>query len=554
MQAKSARTGAAIVFEDVRISMRDGVRLAADVVRIDDSTRRPVLLLRTPYSRAGARANGTDMVALARDGWVFVNQDVRGRYDSDGCFTPFHQEIDDGHDSVAWCAAQPWCDGNVATWGGSYVGATQLLCALSAPPALRAITPMLTASGYNEGWCYEGGAMQLGFLEPWAANFVGTTNDARAADRRNAQRMIDDHDAAYLHPLGSAAPQQLFSQFPNWLRPDDTRAWDAVDIAAQHHQITVPGFHVGGWYDIFCEGTLRNFTGLRANAANEGARRGQRLVVGPWSHFNIFQRLSAEFDFGPHAAAVTTAPEMLAWTRRAVASEDVDGGARIFVMGENRWRDMPSWPPPSTPLRFYLDSMGGANSLYGDGVLRFSNPPEMVADLYRYDPEDPVPTRGGRGCGPYLPTPGPSDQRDVEARNDVLVYSTEPLQQPLTVMGMVTASISFVSSAPSADVTVKLVDVHPDGRAFNVVDSVRRTALVPGEATTVEVAVGSTAMVFGAGHRLRVEVSSSNFPRLDRNPSTGEPAGSATVLRGARQTVLHGGDRPSWVELPVLAD
>jgi putative CocE/NonD family hydrolase len=277
-------------------------------------------------------------------------------------------------------------------------------------------------------------------------------------------------------------------------------------------------------------------------------------VVGPWNHFTIFQRLSAELDFGPHAIAATTAAEMLGWTRRAVAGEDVDGGVRIFVMGENRWRDMPSWPPPSRPLRFYLDSGGKANSLDGDGILCSSNPAEVVADRYGYDPKDPVPTRGGRGCGPYLPTPGPSDQRGVEARKDVLVYTTEPLQQPLTVIGMVTASISFVSSAPSADVTVKLVDVDSDGRALNVVDSVRRTGLVPGEVTTVEVAVGSTAMVIGAGHRLRVEVSSSNFPRLDRNPSTGEPAGLATVLRGARQTVLHGGGRPSWVELPVVDD
>jgi putative CocE/NonD family hydrolase len=551
MPAKPAPIGADVVFEDARIPMRDGVRLAADVVRVDDGRRRPALLVRTPYSRAGARINGTDLVAIARADWVYVNQDVRGRYDSEGCFTPFHQEIHDGHDSVAWCAAQPWCDGNVAMWGGSYVGATQLLAAISAPPALRAITPMLTASGYDDGWCYEGGAMQLGFLEPWAANFVATGNDAHAADRRNAQRMLDDHDAAFLHPLGGAAPRRLFSQFPNWLRPDDSRAWNTVDIAAQHHRVNVPGFHVGGWYDIFCEGTLRNFTGLQANAANERARRGQRLVVGPWSHFNIFQRLSAELDFGPHAFG---AAEMLGWTRRAVAGEDVDGGVRIFVMGENRWRDMPSWPPPSKPLRLYLDSGGRANSLHGDGVLRSSNPAEFVADRYRYDPKDPVPTRGGRGCGPYLPTPGPSDQRDVEARKDVLVYTTEPMQQALTLIGMVTASISFVSSAPSADVTVKLVDVHPDGRPLNVVDSVRRIALVPGEATAVEVAVGSTAMVIGAGHRLRVEVSSSNFPRLDRNPSTGEPAGFATGLQGARQTVLHGGDRPSWVELPVVAD
>ncbi len=550
MATATARPAAGLRVEDVRIPMRDGVQLAADVLRIDDGVRRPALLMRTPYSRAGSRMTA-DAVAMARAGWAFVCQDVRGRWDSEGCFMPFHQEIEDGHDSVEWCARQPWCDGTVATWGGSYVGSTQMLAAIGAPPSLRAVTPVCTASGYDEGWCYEGGAMQLGFLEAWAAGFVSTEPGVRAGDRRNAQRFIEDHDAGYLRPLGSAPVQRLFGRFPAWLRPGDARAWEAVDVARHHHRVSVPGFHVGGWYDIFCEGTLRNFTGLQSNAATERARRGQRLLMGPWSHFNIFQRVSPELDFGWFAAGVTVVAEMLDWTRRAVAGEEVEGGARIFVMGENRWRDMASWPPPTEPLRLYLDSGGRANSLRGDGALRFSNPADAAADRYRYDPRNPVPSRGGRSCGPHLPMPGPSDQRSVEERDDVLVYTSEPLQQPLTVMGMVRASICFASSAPSADVTVKLVDVHPDGRAFNVVDSVRRTALTPGEPAHVDVEVGSTAITVAAGHRLRVEVSSSNFPRLDRNPSTGEPATTATVLRPARQTVHHGGDRPSWVELPV---
>jgi putative CocE/NonD family hydrolase len=546
-----ATTPQRLIVDDLRVPMRDGVRLATDVVRAGDGRRRPALLMRTPYSRAGSRLT-TDVVTMARQGWAVVVQDVRGRFDSEGAFSPFHQEVDDGHDAVGWCAAQPWCDGTVAMWGGSYVGATQMLAAVSAPPALRAISPLCTGSRYTEGWLYEGGAMQLGFTEQWAAGFVATDRRRPAAERRRAQAVYDDHARAYAEPLGRPRIGRLFEAFPGWLRPDDAEHWAPVDVEQRHAEITVPAFHIAGWYDIFCEGSLRNFSGLRRNAANQRARNGQRLVVGPWTHFNIFLRSNAEVDFGPQAFGAAIAGEVLQWLAAAVRGDEVEGGARIFLMGDNRWIDLPDWPPPSTPLRLHLDSGGRANSLRGDGRLCASHPAEQQRDHFRYDPRNPVPSRGGRSCGPHLPMPGPADQRSVEARDDVLVYTSEPLPQPLTVAGMVRAHIVFASSAPSADVTVKCVDVHPDGRAYNLVDSVRRLGLTPGQPQQVDVDLGSTAVVIAAGHRLRVEVSSSNFPRLDRNPSTGEDAATATALKPASQTVLHGGDTPSWVELSVL--
>ncbi len=541
---------ARLLVDDVRMTMRDGVRLAADVIRPDDSRRRPALLLRTPYSRANARMS-TDVVTMARGEWAVVIQDVRGRFDSEGCFTPFHQEVSDGADSVQWCAEQRWCDGNVVTWGGSYVGATQMLAAIAAPPALRAVTPVLTASRYTDGWCYEGGAMQAGFLHVWAGGFVASDPRRSAASRRSLQKLVDEPERLWSLPLTARPLRRLYDAFPGWLRPDDGEHWAPVDVESQHQRIAVPGFHVGGWYDIFCEGTLANAVGLRQRAATEQARRAQRLVVGPWSHFNLFMRSHAELDLGPRALGFDVHMEMLDWSRRAAAGEDVEGGTRVFVMGDNAWRELPSWPPPARPLRLYLDSAGGANSLRGDGVLSWSNPAQAHVDRFRYDPRNPVPTRGGRGCAPNLPPPGPSDQRPVEERYDVLVYTSEPLERPLTVIGAVRAQVCFASSAPSADVTVKLCDVHPDGRAFNVVDSVRRTALRPGEPCAVDVNLGSTAITVAPGHRLRVEVSSSNFPRLDRNPSSGGDPAEASVLRGARQSVFHGGDRASWVELPV---
>lgn len=538
-----------VLAETVSVPMRDGTCLVADVTRADDHERRPTLLLRTPYSRLSLN----DAVTQARNGWVVVIQDVRGRFDSEGSFSPFHQEVDDGVDTVAWCAAQRWSDGSVVAWGGSYVGATQLLCAAGAPPALRAIAPMCTSGSYGEGWTYEGGALQLGFVEPWAAGFVATDPRVSPARRRWVAPLVDDPQSTFRQPLGRRRIQRLFADFDGWLDGPDAPAWSAVDLARRHCAVTVPGFHVGGWYDIFCEGTLRTYTGLRDHAATERARRGQRLVVGPWTHFNLFGRMSSEMDFGPQANGTALVGEMLDWARRAAKGEEVEGGVRVFVMGANRWRDLEHWPPPGVvATRLYLDSHGHANSLRGDGTLRWEVPADNVADRVRYDPDDPVPSRGGRTCGPHLPAPGPVDQRPVEERDDVLVYTSEPLSAPLTVIGTVSATVHLASTAPSADVCAKLVDVWPDGRAFNVVDSVRRTAVGVGSVVEVVVTLGSTAITLPAGHRVRLEVSSSNFPRFDRNPSTGEPAGRATVLRPARQTVLHGATYPSFVELPVV--
>src|SRR5579884_3998043 len=306
--------------------MRDGVRLATDVVRLDDGTPRPALLMRTPYSRAGSRLT-TDVVSMARSGWAVVIQDARGRFDSDGDFRPFHQEVDDGYDAVQWCAAQPWCTGDVAMWGGSYVGATQLLCAVSAPPALRAIAPVCTGNRYTEGWLYEGGAMQLGFTEQWGASFVATGPRLPASLRTAGQRIVDDFDAAYHLPLGSPRIRRVLERMPGWLSPDDDAFWAPVDVERRHGDITVPAYHVAGWYDIFCEGSLANFSGLQRNAGSERARRSQRLVVGPWSHFNIFQRMSPELDFGAEALGALVAAEALGWLARAVRGEEVEGGA-----------------------------------------------------------------------------------------------------------------------------------------------------------------------------------------------------------------------------------
>ncbi|MBA3652811.1 MAG: CocE/NonD family hydrolase, partial [Actinobacteria bacterium] len=521
----------AVRADEFMVAMGDGTQLSTEVVTADDGEPRPTLLIRTPYSRIGAR-QADDAIGLARLGWSVVMQDARGTAASEGEWHPFRNERSDGADTVAWCAAQPWSDGRVAMWGASYVGITQLMAAAERPPALRAIAPMVTSAWADEGWTYEGGALQLGFAMPWAAMMAAACPRIAKRDLDRAAAVMADWPAAYRQPLGDHPVRALSPAFVDWLSADQRRVWKDLDIAKKVARADIPAFFVAGWYDLFCDGTLRTFASIEAPA---------RIVVGPWTHAGLWLDTTPEVQFGDAANGIAqdVRGEALRWMRRAIDGEEVEGGARLFVMGVNAWREFDGWPPPSTPARFFLTD---------EASLQSSPPAEAGRHSFDYDPHNPVPTRGGRTLGPYLPMAGPVDQHDVEARGDVLVYTSAPLTKPLTVIGQVEATIRFSTTGRSADVTVKLVDVHPDGRALNVVDSVRRLPFTPGRPKNVDVAVGATAMCFLAGHRIRVEVSSSNFPRLDRNPSTGEHWGDATVLQGARQTVHLGSSR---VTLPV---
>jgi len=543
---------ASVRCEEMRVPMRDGTLLAADLVTVDDGVARPALLVRTSYSRAASRA-AEDPVGLAHLGWAVVIQDVRGRFDSEGEFDPFRQEGPDGADTIAWCAAQPWCNGQVATWGASYLGATQMRAALERPPALVAMSPWVTSGWQDDGWTYEGGALQLGFVMPWAVMMAASNPRATPAQLTKAVAAGGDWDRLYKRALGRHPAKALFPPFAAWIAADRDAHWAPAATTKALRRVATPGFFVAGWFDIFCDASLRTWQTLRESAATPQARAAQRIVVGPWTHAGLFQDATPEMMFGAAAngMAQDVRGEALRFLRSCVDGVQPEGGAKVFVMGAGEWREYDAWPPRSTPAEWYLDATDGANSLRGDGVLR-RDPGIPGRDSFVYDPRDPVPTRGGRTLGPFLPFPGPVDQRPVEARDDVLVYTSALLDRSITIVGDVTATIRFASSAPSADVTVKLVDVHPDGRAMNVVDSVRRQSFTPGRPRNVTVVVGSTAIEFPKGHRIRVEVSSSNFPRLDRNPSRAEHWGDATTLERATQTVVRGGARGSRITLPVV--
>jgi putative CocE/NonD family hydrolase len=520
-----------IVVDDTVVTTPDGVRLATDVTVADDGQRHPVLLIRTPYSRASVRGF-YDAIGLARIGWAVVTQDVRGRWDSTGDFTPFANERADGFLTVEWCASQTWSNGAVAMTGGSYNGGTQWLAAADNPRGLRAISPAVIGPSIRDDVTYENGVPQLGIFSSWALGVTAAGSRLDADVVKEAAAELDAWPGILARSLDETVLNRATPIGLRWLtHADDDGFWSAQDVSAVIDSVNVAGYHLAGWHDIFVEGNLRAYQAMTAPSRPDEVRASQRLVVGPWAHATMLRRITGELDFGIAADGTLNGlvEEQLGFLTAAVAGQPVPSGARVYVMGRNEWIDLSSWPPPATTTALHLGA---------EGTLTFDGPGDVGADSYVHDPSSPVPTWGGRTLHPVLPEPGPRDQREIEARPDVLIYTSDPLASDLTVMGAVRAHVAFASTADEADVAVKLVDVHPDGRAMLVVDSIRHVSATPGTPSQVAVEVGSTAQTFAAGHRIRVEIASSNFPRFGLSPA-------------GTQTVHHGGRTESRLELPI---
>ena len=579
---------------NVSAEMRDGTTLYADVYRPEGEGRFPVLLQRTPYDKSSPTSYGVALDALraARAGFAVVIQDVRGRYASEGEFYTFVNESTDGYDSVEWAAAQPWSSGRVGMYGGSYVGATQWLAAVAHPPHLCAIAPAITSHDYHEGWTYQGGAFQLNFALSWTLGLVLFNIDhlaRRLGDLSSEQAelidALDRFERSARHLPLSEVPalrrEGLAAYYHDWVtHRDNDDYWRRWNIESRHHTLDVPALHIGGWYDIFLGGTLRNFTGMHANAASEGTRQAQRLLIGPWAHSYEPGAKVGSVDFGiaANGASIDLHGRTLDWFSHwltdagdAHAPEDLPGGlpdsppVEIFTMGVNQWRSENEWPLARTQYtKYYLHSTGRAPTDLDDGRLTHDAPAAESPDHFLYDPRDPVPTRGGGlCCHDAQVEQGSFDQREVEQRADVLVYSTAPLDAPVEVTGPVTVTLWAISSAVDTDFTAKLLDVSPCGRAVNLTDGIIRARyrnstsapepIKPGEIYAYTIDLWATSNVFLAGHRIRVEISSSNFPRFDRNPNTGSIATDEWSLQPAMQSILHSERYPSHVTLPIIA-
>ena len=572
------------VEQNVPAPMRDGTVLYADVYRPDAPGRYPVILCRTPYSKdfSLVRVVELDAIRAASEGYALVIQDVRGRFASDGDFYTFKNEIQDGYDSVEWAAAQPWSTGKVGMVGASYVGATQWLAAVSRPPHLAAIFPSITGSDYHEGWTYQGGAFQMFFNMWWSVSLALANLEKLSqslGDLQNEQEQLiealDHLDEALrslpLKEYPALKRPGLAPYYSDWLdHPDDDAYWRQWNIEDRHRDVVVPAYNFGAWYDIFLGGTIRNFLGMQKNGATEETRQGQKLLIGPWYHDWIQTNKVGDVDFGvmSDAASIDVDGIKLRWfdywlkgIQNGIMEEPP---VRIFVMGANTWRDEHEWPLARAQYtNYYLHSNGNANTLNDDGVLSSETPGEEPPDVFLYNPSNPVPTRGGNLCCYDAAQPsGAFDQREIEARSDVLVYSTPPLEKDLEVTGPIIVTLWAASTAVDTDFTAKLVDVCPCGDAVNLTDGIIRARYRESKARPKLIKAGreykytidlcATSNVFKAGHRIRLEISSSNFPRFDRNPNTGNTFGEDTVLKPATQTVLHDGRYPSHVTLPVI--
>ena len=569
---------------NVPILLRDGVTTYADVFRPQVEGKVPALLQRTPYDKtAPSNRTGTlDAIRAASYGYGVVVQDVRGRYSSEGEFYTFFNEINDGYDSVEWVASQPWSSGKVGMFGVSYVGATQWLAAKSGAPSLAGIAPGVTASDYHEGWAWQGGAFELGFNLSWAIGALASANFAHLSNRLHlgdddANSLIaakDDLNRLYQHlPMKDLPDLQggLAPYYYDWLaHPEYDEYWKQVSIEESHADIGIPAFNFGGWYDIFLGGTIKNYERMRELGATDLARNGQRLTIGPWIHGGSPLSVSGEYNFGTRAAApaIDLMGEILRYYDYVLLGEDNgftnDKPVRIFVMGENVWRYEDEWPlARAEETKFYLHSRGEANSLNGDGALSTEEPGDEAPDVYVYNPLTPVPTvGGGLCCDPAFQANGAFDQRWVEGRQDVLVYSTPPLGEDVEVTGPVTVTLYASTNASDTDFTAKLVDVEPSGYARNLTDGIIRaryrnvrepaSPIRPGVIYEYTIDLWATANLFKKGHQIRVEISSSNFARFDRNTNTGGEIGAEMTFVPALQTVYHTSEYPSHITLPVV--
>ncbi|WP_416972992.1 CocE/NonD family hydrolase [Streptomyces sp. 4F14] len=517
------RTRDLTVTRDLRVPMRDGATLLADHWHPAGTSGLPTALIRAPYGRAGLF--GTSMARpLAERGFQVLVQSTRGTFGSDGPFDPLRREREDGLDTLDWVIGQPWFGESMILYGPSYLGFVQWAVADALPPQVKAMIPLVTESALTlEFLRADGFSLEAPF--GWGVQVAG--QERRFAMPRMMLGGKKLRRALHTLPLNKAdhaAIGRRYDYLQDILAHDsDSPFWHALDHRDRVADVPVPVSSVGGWYDIFLPGQLRDFQALQGS--------GHRLTVGPWTHTSpgmgpvgFGEALGFGLDLAEGRQPAERAP------------------VRLYVMGSGEWRDFPAWPPPgSTPRRLHLQA---------DSALAWEPPGDTKPDGYRYDPGDPTPAVGGVRLG-FGVTSGAVDQAPLESRADVLTYTTPVLETDVEVIGEVGAEIWFRSSLPYADVFVRLCDVDAEGRSSNVCDGLAGLTGAD-ELTCARVGLWPTAYRFRAGHRIRVQVSSGSFPRFNRNPGTGEPRATARALRVADQLVFHDPERPSAVVLPVM--
>lgn len=568
---------------DVCVPMRDGVALSANVWHPAEGAA-PTLLVRLPYGKDRDAPLGDylpNVSTLLRAGYAVVMQDCRGTFRSEGTFNPHETDQSDGQDTIAWIADQPWSDGVVGMYGPSYLGMVQWEAAVTNSPALKAIAPCYTClDRYEALWYSAGGALSLSLVTWWCAMMYAS--DAQRALGQGTGTIGRVHELGWaalnFEPLTRVLPTNelpVLAKYGKWwtdwiAHPAHDGYWDTLDLRPRLPEVTVPALNIGGWYDLYIGGTTRDFADARHRAGSDEARTGQRLVIGPWDHITT-TGVYADRSFGPLASSAVLGLTDLQvkffdhWLRGDDTALDGVAPVKLFVMGVDQWRDEQDWPLPDTQWTdFHLDSGGYANTVGGDGGLSTAPATSSAHDTYLYDPRRPVPTAGG-ACLPMTPGfGGPVDQRDVTSRDDVLCYATTGFDVPFEVTGPIKVTLFVSSTAVDTDFTAKLVDVFPDGKAINLCDGIlrvryrngldREEMMEPATVYEITIDMAATSNVFLPGHRLRLDVSSSNFPRYDRNTNTGGviAAESEGQMVAAINHVHHGPEHRSRLVLPVI--
>lgn len=539
---------------DVGITTGDGVRLSADVYLPQAPGEYPTVLLVTPYNNVNERALDTAWDWVRR-GYAYVAVDDRGRYDSEGTFDPFRNATVDGSSAISWIAEQPWSNGQVATIGGSYSGMNQWLTAkANNPHHVAMMSYVAPADGFQDLVRYNG-VPKLDLIYTWMMGMYGRVNQPSSGwDWPALMRELPlnelDRAAARSHPAWRA-----------WMEHETLdEYWQPMQTTGAYERFDIPSFNVTGWWDGQIRGAIHNY----ANAVRTGTPAEHMLVIGPWLHAVNGNPTIGDRDYG-RTAIINLDSLRNAWLDATVLDERRVALPPVlyFLPVQNEWRQAEAWPVPGTAFtEFYLDSDGGANTLFGDGELQ-RLPGEGPADEFTYDPANPVPTVSSRTSGARGGIrQGSVDNRAIETRQDVLVYTSEPLEDGVEVTGPVKATIYFSTDVPDTDITVKLLDVYPDGRAHNITHGVARARyresythpkfLEPGEVYAIDVELYPASNYFEPGHQIRLEVSSSNFPNLARNLNTSQSSDTGTEMRQANTRIYHSAKYPSHITLPVV--
>jgi putative CocE/NonD family hydrolase len=569
-----------LVEKNVPMETRDKTLLRSDVYRLNDGLKHPAIITRTPYNKILMADRDSTLLTLVQAGYTLVYQDIRGRYASEGSYDGadlfLEIESSDGYDAVEWLAAQPWCDGNVGTAGGSYMARTQWMLAKSNPPHLKAIAPFISSCTPTNIGSYLYGVINLVMGASSA-----TTMGLGIAENLEKQ----GQDASEMRQMLSRAllnPDEVYNylplkEIPHFNFKDLKEIWYARGLAAipkvedaekavwAYAKVNVPCFQLSGWYDFNGRGAQINYQKMKQQGGSLVSRDCQHLLLGPWCHDYGTGRLG-DINFGDLAdlRGSGTLDFTIAYYNKYLRGMDINlPKVRYFLMGKNVWQNAADWPLPQTRWeRFYLHSKGHANSSAGDGWLSLDAPNTESTDTFIYDPLSPVPTNGGAWAFGNGYVPGPLDQSRIERREDVLCYTTPVLKKDVEVTGPLELHLFASTSVVDTDFTAKLIDVYPDGRAFNVASGFIRARyrhscfneefISPGEVIEYVMSLSGTSQLFRAGHNIRVDVSSSNFPEYDRNMNTGNPIGEDTTGIKAQQTIFHQANLSSYIDLPVI--